>query len=185
MLSSLKKYLYSTEKDPSLSTNMEEDISIGVAESVTAGSLTTILCSEPGASDFFKGSVVVYNSESMGKLLSMDVKYLQTHDYATPYITEDMARRAVDLFNSRFGMATTGYSLPITRSASDKKCALNIEQPFAYISLYDSVPDMCVTCRVDYEYDPSYSNKINRARVQSKTALHGRQIYQETAKQSK
>lgn len=178
MLSNIKKYLFTSD----IPDTKTPDISIGVAESVTAGSLQTILCSEPGASEFFKGGVTVYNTEAMGAVLSMDVNFLRANDYATPYTTEDMARRAVKLFNSRFGMATTGYSLPIKRPASDTKCALNVEQPFAYISLYDSKNDICVTYRVDYEYDPSFTDKLNRARVQSKTALRARLMYQNMVK---
>ena len=56
---------------------IENNKTISVCESITAGALSSKLISNPGSSAFFKGSLVVYNDEIIGEydLLSLkDVK---------------------------------------------------------------------------------------------------------------
>jgi PncC family amidohydrolase len=158
------------------------DTSVAVAESVTAGALINTLCSEPGASKYFKGGIVTYSRESNKELLNIDISNVENNNFANPFTTADMAKKAAIMFKSRFGLATTGYSLPLTRHANKEtgECELIIEKPYAYICLYDQISGSNVITRIDFpDHNPKENQTLQRAQVQVKVALKAQQIYNE------
>ena len=156
------------------------DITIAVAESVTAGALANTLCSEPGASAFFKGGVVAYSINSKKEILGVNIEYAERNNFANPVTTSEMARSVVKMFKARFGMATTGYSLPITRPENKEtgECALDIKKPYAYICLYDSALDIEYITREEFEYNINENPTIQKASVQARVALKAKQMYE-------
>ena len=151
---------------------------VAVAESVTAGALANTLCSEPGASQFFRGGIIAYSIESKQAILGIDTDYAEMHNFANELTTNEMAKAAADKFKARFGLATTGYSLPIQREASETQCALNISNPYTIISMYDGKLDIYFTETINFEYNPERSDRLQRAEVQTKTALMAKKMYQ-------
>ena len=169
-------YYNNSEED---NVNLNDSLTVAVAESVTAGALANTLCSEPGASNFFKGGIVAYSIESKYTILGIDVDYAELHNFANESTTNEMAKAAADKFKARFGLATTGYSLPIQREASETQCKLDIKHPYAIISMYDGLLSIYFNERIDFEYNPNRSDRIQRAEVQTKVALAGKKMYQD------
>jgi len=165
----------------------KDDISVSVAESVTAGAVGNSLCAEPGASNYFKGAITAYSIASKKEILGIDTKYAEETNHANPFTTLEMAKAVCKMFKSRFGIATTGYSLPYHREENKEKneCALDIKKPYAYICLYDSLTNEEIIVREDFDYDENGNRATQRATVQAKVAIKATQMYQEKVKKIK
>jgi PncC family amidohydrolase len=155
------------------------EYTVAVAESVTAGALANTLCSEPGASKFFKGGVVAYSIQSKKDILGIDIVYSEKNNFANAFTTAEMAKSVAKKFNARIGIATTGYSLPTYRDEDIKKglCKLEINHPYAFICLYDSVNNSEIIKRINFQYVLEDNDKFQRASVQTKVALEGKKMY--------
>jgi PncC family amidohydrolase len=158
------------------------DVTVSVAESVTAGALANTLCSAPGASSYFNGGIVAYSIASKKDILGVDVVYAEQHNFANPFTTAEMAKAVVKMLKSRIGIATTGYSLPLKRAADEKTgvCELNVEIPYAYICMYDSATDSEFITKVEYtSYDAKGNQAIQKAAAQAHFALKAHKMYTE------
>lgn len=153
------------------------EFTVAVAESVTAGALTNTICSEPGASKFFKGGVTTYSIQSKKDILNINIEYAERNNFANVFTTREMARAVCKMFNARIGLSTTGYSLPFKRDASEGLCALDVKHPYAYICLYDRLLDYEIIKHIEFTYDKHSSDTIQRASVQTRVALEGRKLY--------
>ena len=161
-------------------TNSIPAFTVSVAESVTAGALANSLCSEPGASSYFNGGIVAYSIASKKDILNVDVNYAESHNFANPFTTAEMARAVVKMLKSRIGIATTGYSLPMKRMADEKTnvCELNIVIPYAYICLYDSFTDEEITYKIEYDSYSGVGNQaVQKASAQALFALKAHKLY--------
>lgn len=156
-----------------------EDMSVAVAESVTAGALCNSLCAEPGASSYFKGGITAYSIASKKEILGIDTTYAEQHNFANPFTTAEMAKAAAKMFKSRFGISTTGYSLPYQRPENKEKneCALDVQVPYAYICLYDALTGEELVVQEYYPYDVSVSKSFQRASAQAKFAIRATELY--------
>lgn len=170
------KYLWGS---PSKSKQQPERITVGIAESVTAGAVANTLCAEPGASEFINGATVAYSIQSKKDLLGVDIVYAEQNNFANPFTTEEMARAAARIYKARIGISTTGYSLPMHRAADKEKgyCELNITEPYAYICLYDSVLNQAIIKKIQFANDTTIQPKLLRAQVQTKIALECKKLY--------
>jgi len=175
-MSNLLNYIF---KAPVETIDLE--YTIATAESVTAGALANVLCSEPGASKYFKGGVVAYSIASKKEILGIDIAYAEKNNFANPFTTAEMAKAACKMFKARIGMATTGYSLPFYRDENKEKgeCALAIDHPYAYICLHDRLTGHEIIQKVDFVFDKTQSVERQRAYVQAKVSLEGKRIYME------
>jgi PncC family amidohydrolase len=163
-------------------------LSVSVAESVTAGALSNTLCSEPGSSKFFLGGIVAYNMETQKTLLKVDAEYAEKYNFANPFTTYTMAKNVTEIFKSRIGLSTTGYSLPLFREENidSGKCEINIKTPYAYICIYDSQNDYHKIYKIiNNSYLANGNQKIQRAQMQSNIALKCKKIFNEYCKQVK
>jgi len=174
-MSGLLKYWFGAPPPPDQPQPPDQQITVSVAESITAGAVATILCSEPGSSAYFKGSIVAYNAASKRDILHLDISEKINH--ANSFTTLEMAKAAVRIFNSRIGLATTGYSLPVQRPESKNQCALNVIKPYAVICLYDHLRDYHIITQIEFEYDQNKSRKMQRANVQAKVALETKKMF--------
>lgn len=164
-----------------------DDMSVSVAESVTAGALSCSITAEPGSSKFFRGGVVAYSPTSKKEILNIDIEYAELNNHANDFTTTEMAKAASKMFKSRFGIATTGYSLPYTREANADKCecALNIEHPYAIICIYDALYDKTIISRETFTYDTTQPANIQRATVQARVAIKATKMYQQIVEEYK
>ena len=171
------KYLWGTVKDD---TKISDEITVGIAESVTAGAVANCLCSEPGASKFINGATVAYSIQSKKDLLGVNIEYAEKNNFANPFTTEEMARAAARIYKARIGISTTGYSLPLYRAADEAKgyCELNITEPYGYICLYDSFTNTATIQKLIFENDTTIPPRLLKAQVQTKMALSCKKLFQ-------
>lgn len=171
-MSGLYNLFFGTSKEEIIKPIFSEHITISVAETVTAGALSNAICSEPGASDFFKGGIITYNEEANKNLLGIDLSDCKDKNYANEFVTLQMAKKVAEKFGSRVGMANTGYSLPTIDANGNK-----IDVPYFITALIDIKTGFNKIRKKEVGYDGSLSKKINRANVQSKAALIGKEIF--------
>lgn len=85
---------------------------VATAESLTGGLLCAALVDVPGASAVVRGAVVAYAAESKIAVLGVSEAVLAAHGAVAPQTALQMARRARDLFDADWGVATTGVAGP-------------------------------------------------------------------------
>ncbi len=95
-----------------------KEATLATAESVTGGSIASLLCSVPGASAYFKGSVVCYATEVKEQVLGVPRALIETHSVVSPEVACAMAEGVRALMHSDFALAATGNAGP-TKGESD------------------------------------------------------------------
>ena len=82
------------------------------AESCTGGSLSTEITEYPGASEFFKGSIVSYANEIKRDTLKVPQKIINKYGAVSEECASEMARGLKKLANIDFAVAITGIAGP-------------------------------------------------------------------------
>lgn len=88
------------------------------AESCTGGRLAAKFTEIPGASGYFKGSVVSYATSAKNDVLQISEKLIKKYSVVSAEITKAMAEKAKAMFKADFAIATTGNAGP-TKGDSD------------------------------------------------------------------
>lgn len=88
-------------------------LSIGVAESVTAGYLQFVLSQMPNAMQIFNGGITTYNIGQKVKHLGVDYQQAMDCNCVSSATAETMAINVCHLLNSKIGIAVTGYASPV------------------------------------------------------------------------
>lgn len=91
---------------------VEKDLTLSLAESCTGGKISSLISSQPGASEFFKGGVVVYQSEMKISLLGVTKKVVQKNQAVNKEVAVKMADGVKTIFKSDFSISTTGFAGP-------------------------------------------------------------------------
>ena len=152
-------------------------LSVSVAESVTAGALSNTLCSEPGSSRFFLGGIIAYNRETQQNLLNIKFGQDEIKNFANPFTTFIMAKNVTDIFKSRIGISTTGYSLPLLFKDGVE---IGVKIPYSCFCLYDAKTGYNKLYKfIHNDYDPNGNQKVQRAQHQSKIAIECKKIFYE------
>lgn len=86
---------------------------ISTAESCTGGKIAQVLSSVPGASKYFKGSVVSYATETKISVLGLSEELIKTHSVVSAEVAKQMAINVKDLMNTDYSIATTGNAGPL------------------------------------------------------------------------
>jgi nicotinamide-nucleotide amidase len=86
---------------------VEEGLTLGVAESLTGGLVGSRISEVPGASDWFRGSIVAYASDVKRKLLAVGDGPVVSESAA-----EEMALGAAEALGADVGLALTGVAGP-------------------------------------------------------------------------
>lgn len=90
----------------------EKQMSISSAESCTGGKIASILSSVPGASKYFKGSVVSYAAQAKIDVLDIDENLIIKHGVVSAEVASEMAKSIQKMMKSDFAIATTGNAGP-------------------------------------------------------------------------
>ncbi|MFH1771723.1 MAG: CinA family protein [Candidatus Omnitrophota bacterium] len=90
-------------------------LTIATAESITAGYLSYLLTKTPGASEIFKGGVIVYSLESKNNLFKIPLSTLKKTKGISPEIVIILARKIRDMFASDIGISIVGFAGPGAR----------------------------------------------------------------------
>lgn len=85
---------------------------ISTAESCTGGGIAQLLSSVPGASNYFKGSVVAYSTEVKQNILGISNNLIEEYSVVSAEVAEAMVLSVKSLMNTDYAIATTGNAGP-------------------------------------------------------------------------
>ncbi len=91
---------------------------LATAESCTGGKIAQQLTAVPGASAYFKGSVVSYATETKIEVLKVPEKLIREHSVVSEAVAMAMAKNVRELLKTDIAVATTGNAGP-TKGDSD------------------------------------------------------------------
>jgi nicotinamide-nucleotide amidase len=94
---------------------------IATAESCTGGQIAASLSSVAGASNYFKGSVVSYATETKINVLGIPADLIEKHSVVSAEVAKAMAVNVKKLLNTDYAIATTGNAGP---TKGDEKAEL-------------------------------------------------------------
>ncbi len=97
---------------------IQQNQTLVTAESCTGGRLAAVLTEKPGASAFYKGSIVSYATSAKHDVLQIPEDVIEQHSVVSASITRLMAEKAKQLFKADYAIATTGNAGP-TKGDSD------------------------------------------------------------------
>lgn len=90
----------------------EQGKTLAIAESCTGGKISERITSIPGASRYYKGSVVSYATQSKIDILRIDAAIIDDYSLVSTQVAEAMAKQAQLLFDSDYAISTTGNAGP-------------------------------------------------------------------------
>ena len=85
---------------------------IATAESLTGGKIAQILSAVPGASHYFKGSVVSYATETKISVLGLSEELIKEHSVVSADVAKEMAIAVKRIMKTDYAIATTGNAGP-------------------------------------------------------------------------
>lgn len=89
-----------------------KNATLATAESFTGGQIAADLTAVPGASAYFKGSVVSYATEVKTGVLQVPKTLVRDHSVVSAQVARAMAENVRTLLKADFGLATTGNAGP-------------------------------------------------------------------------
>jgi len=93
---------------------------LAVAESCSGGKIAENITAHPGASAYFKGGLVAYSTDIKIDVLNIDPQLIASYSVVSLEVAEAMAQNIKTLFNSVYGIATTGNAGP-SKGDSDEE----------------------------------------------------------------
>jgi len=93
-------------------------MTLATAESCTGGRISEQLTALPGASAYFKGSIVSYATAAKIEVLKVPQATIELHSVVSAEVAIAMAQNVKKLFNTQFAISTTGNAGP-TKGDSD------------------------------------------------------------------
>jgi len=126
---------------------------IATAESCTGGKIAQVLSSVPGASAYFKGSVVSYSAEVKTTVLEIPESVIEKYSVVSAEVAKLMAQNVKRLLKTDYAIATTGNAGPTT-DLTDKQVGI------VYIALV--LPDNEVIVE-EFDFGQPREKVIDRA----------------------
>ncbi len=90
----------------------EKKVTISTAESCTGGKIAATLSSVSGASNYFKGSVVSYATQTKINVLGIANEVIAKYGVVSAEVATEMAKSVQKIMTSDFAIATTGNAGP-------------------------------------------------------------------------
>ena len=90
----------------------KQNATFSSAESCTGGKIAELITSVPGASNYFKGSVVAYATEVKVNVLGVPESLIREHSVVSAEVAKAMALNAKTLLKTDYVIATTGNAGP-------------------------------------------------------------------------
>ena len=88
------------------------NLKLSVAESCSAGGVSSKICSVPGSSDYFLGGIIAYSNQSKIRDLGVSEESIQNFTEVSKEVAVEMSEGIDKKFNSDFSVSTTGYAGP-------------------------------------------------------------------------
>ncbi|MEM9363142.1 MAG: competence/damage-inducible protein A [Bacteroidota bacterium] len=113
----IKDIFYGVEDDGTIEKQVadlltEKGMTLATAESFTGGKIAEELTSIPGASAYFKGTVVSYATETKINVLGVPEEVVKEHSVVSKEVAIAMAQNVKQILNTDFAIATTGNAGP-------------------------------------------------------------------------
>ena len=90
----------------------QQNKTISTAESCTGGKIAQVLTSVSGASNYFKGSIVSYATETKISVLGLSEDLIEEHSVVSAEVAREMAVNIQKLMKTDYAIATTGNAGP-------------------------------------------------------------------------
>ena len=90
----------------------QQNKTISTAESCTGGKIAQLLTSVSGASNYFKGSIVSYSTESKISVLGIPEDLIKEHSVVSAAVAKQMAINVKNRMKTDYAIATTGNAGP-------------------------------------------------------------------------
>lgn len=90
----------------------ENKLTLSVAESCSAGGISSSICSIPGSSSYFLGGIVAYSNVSKIRDLGIKEEDINNFSVVSRSVVEQMSIGVSQKFFSDFSVSTTGYTGP-------------------------------------------------------------------------
>jgi nicotinamide-nucleotide amidase len=91
---------------------IQQNKTISTAESCTGGKIAQILTSVSGASNYFKGSIVSYSTETKMAVLGIPKDLIKEHSVVSAEVAKQMAINVKNIMKTDYAIATTGNAGP-------------------------------------------------------------------------
>ena len=96
------------------------NFSLSTVESVTGGKLSSTIIKKSGASNFFKGSLVTYSTESKKNILQINKDLLNNFSPVSKEISLEMVKSGKKILDTDYCISTTGNAGPSTNDNYSK-----------------------------------------------------------------
>jgi len=96
----------------------KQNKTISTAESFTGGKIASVLSAVPGASNYFKGSIVSYATETKVNVLGVSREIIDQYSVVSVQVASAMALNVKKMLKTDYAIATTGNAGP-TKGDSD------------------------------------------------------------------
>lgn len=91
---------------------LSKQLTIGTVESITGGAIAAALTSIPGASTFFKGSLVVYKNEIKQRVTKIKLNQLKKYGSISQEVGVTLAENGREILNVDVCLSITGNAGP-------------------------------------------------------------------------
>ncbi len=135
---------------------IQQNKTISTAESCTGGQIAQILTSVDGASNYFKGSIVSYATETKIAVLGIAEDLIKEHSVVSAAVAKQMAINVQSIMKTDYAIATTGNAGP-TKGDS------NAELGTVFIAL--ATPNEVIVN--EFNFGKSREKVIDRAVIKS------------------
>jgi len=95
----------------------EKKLTLATAESCTGGKIAALMTAIPGASNYFKGSVVSYATQTKIDVLGVSKEVIDKYGVVSAKVAKEMALGVQKLTKSDYAIATTGNAGPLKGDA--------------------------------------------------------------------
>ena len=141
-----------------LSILEEKGLTLGSVESLTAGLFASTICSVPGASKVFKGSIVTYATSLKTELLGIDKNLIDRVGVVSKEVAREMATRGREKLNVDVCVSFTGNAGPtkeegkapvgrVNMCVSTREINMDIEKDF--LLERNATREECVNAMLD------------------------------------
>jgi PncC family amidohydrolase len=141
-----------------------------IAESLTGGLVASKLTDISGISKVFKGGIVAYSLESKINLLQIDEKLVKDSNGVSKEVAEQMAINVAKIFNTEYGIATTGYAEPYNNNVVQAYIAISEKGKIIFLYYFKQSDDKteaydALTGELSYTLKPKFDRNGFRKHI--------------------
>ncbi|MEO0571538.1 MAG: competence/damage-inducible protein A [Bacteroidota bacterium] len=153
--------IYGEEEDESIEAGIgklltQNGMTLATAESFTGGKIAQQITAIPGASQYFKGSLVSYATATKIQVLGIEPELIEAHSVVSESVAIAMAKKVKKLMGADFAIATTG-------NAGPSKGDSNEEVGTAFIAISTPVHTFAKKCILGNHRERIVQKGVNKA----------------------